>query len=194
MTHLSETAIKIQTLTKAFASPRQDKVFSVPTIAYIGLGSNLGDKKANCRKAITLLEKSGRAIRASSLYRTEPMGYADQDEFINAVVELETVLSPDALLDQCRSIEGELGRVRTIRWGPRTIDVDILLYGTTTIETPELTIPHPQLHCRRFVLVPLCEIAPQAFHPKLQKTAADLLLDLHDHQRVLRCDENGTSP
>jgi 7,8-dihydro-6-hydroxymethylpterin-pyrophosphokinase len=84
--------------------------------------------------------------------------------------------------------------VRTIHWGPRTIDVDILLYGSVMIETPELTIPHPLLHRRRFVLVPLCEIAPQAVHPKLQKTASDLLLELHDQQRVLRCDKNGASP
>ena len=109
-------------------------------------------------------------------------------------MEIETGLSPDALLDQCRAIEDELGRVRTVHWGPRTIDADILLYGTTMIETPELTIPHPLLHSRRFVLVPLCEIAPRAFHPKLRKTASDLLLDLQDRQRVLRCDENGTSP
>jgi 2-amino-4-hydroxy-6-hydroxymethyldihydropteridine diphosphokinase len=163
-------------------------------IAYLGLGSNLGDKESNCRKAIALLAKNGRVVRLSSLYCTEPMGYREQDDFINAVVELETGLSPDALLQQCRSIEEELGRVRTVRWGPRTIDVDILLYGTEMIETPELTIPHPLLHIRRFVLVPLCEIAPQAFHPKLQKTAADLLLDLQDHQSVVRCDENGTSP
>jgi 2-amino-4-hydroxy-6-hydroxymethyldihydropteridine diphosphokinase len=169
-------------------------VSSVPTIAYIGLGSNLGDKKANCRRAIELLAKSGHVVRSSSLYCTEPIGNTDQDDFVNAVVELETVLPPDVLLKECRSIEQELGRVRTVHWGPRTIDVDILLYGTAMIETPELTIPHPQLHTRRFVLVPLCEIAPLAFHPKLHRTASDLLAGIHDHQRVLRCDENGTSP
>jgi 2-amino-4-hydroxy-6-hydroxymethyldihydropteridine diphosphokinase len=167
---------------------------SVPTIAYVGLGSNLGDKKANCRRAIALLAKSGRVVRASSLYCTEPVGFREQDDFVNAVVEIETGLSPEALLDQCRAIEEELGRVRTVRWGPRMIDVDILLYGTIMIETPDLTIPHPLLHSRRFVLVPLCEIAPQAFHPKLQKAASDLLTGLQDHQRVLRCDENGISP
>ena len=166
----------------------------MPTIAYIGLGSNLGDKKANCRRAVALLAKDSRVVRASALYCTEPMGYAEQDDFINAVVEIETGLSPEALLQQCRSIEEELGRVRTVHWGPRTIDVDILLYGAVVIETSELIIPHPLLHTRRFVLVPLCEIAPQAVHPRLQKTAADLLLALHDLQRVLRCDENGTSP
>ncbi len=166
----------------------------MPTIAYLGLGSNLGDKEANCRKAIALLAKSGRIVRASSLYCTKPMGYAAQDDFINVVVELETGLLPEELLKQCRAIEEELGRMRTVHWGPRTIDVDILLYGLVMIETPELTIPHPLLHTRRFVLVPICEIAPQVFHPKLQKTASDLLLNLHDHQRVTRCDENGTSP
>jgi len=166
----------------------------MPTIAYLGLGSNLGDKKSSCRKAIALLEHAGRVVRTSSLYCTEPVGYADQDDFVNAVVEIETGLSPHALLKKCRSIEEELGRVRTVHWGPRTIDVDILLYGTVVIETPELTIPHPLLHSRRFALAPLCEIAPQALHPKLHKTASDLLSDLHDHQRVVRCDENGTLP
>jgi 2-amino-4-hydroxy-6-hydroxymethyldihydropteridine diphosphokinase len=175
-------------------SPRQDMVSSMPTIAYIGLGSNLGDKEANCRKAIALLEKSGRVTSVSSLYCTEPVGLAEQDDFVNAVVELETVLPPEALLDRCLSIEKELGRKRTVHWGPRTIDVDILLYGDVMIETPELTIPHPLLHNRRFVLVPLSEIAPHVIHPKLQKTASDLLLDLRDHQSVVRCDENGTSP
>ncbi len=166
----------------------------MPVTAYIGIGSNLGDKKANCRKAIALLAKSGRVVRASSLYCTGPIGNTDQDDFVNAVMAIETSLSPDELLGQCRSIEEELGRVRTVHWGPRTIDVDILLYGDAMIETPELTIPHPLLHTRRFVLVPLCEIAPLALHPKLRKTAADLLLELLEHQRVLRCDENGTSP
>jgi 2-amino-4-hydroxy-6-hydroxymethyldihydropteridine diphosphokinase len=169
-------------------------VFSVPTIAYIGLGSNLGDKKDHCRKAIALLAKSGRVVRVSSLYCTEPMGYREQDDFVNAVVEIETGLSPEELLHQCRSVEEELGRVRTVRWGPRMIDVDLLLYGMVVIETPELTIPHPLLHSRRFVLAPLCEIAPQAFHPKLQKTASDLLRELIDQHRVMRCDENGTQP
>ncbi len=162
--------------------------------AYIGLGSNLGDKKANCRKAIALLAKNNRVVRASSLYCTEPVGFAEQDDFVNAVVELETSLSPKALLDQCLAIEKELGRVRTIHWGPRTIDVDILFYGDVIIDAPELIIPHPQLHTRRFVLAPLCELAPQAVHPKLRKTAAELLLDLPDHQRVTRCEENGTLP
>jgi 2-amino-4-hydroxy-6-hydroxymethyldihydropteridine diphosphokinase len=166
----------------------------MPTIAYLGIGSNLGDKKANCRKAIALLAKSGRVVSVSSLYCTEPIGNMNQDDFVNAVVELETNLSPELLLGQCRAIEEALGRVRTVHWGPRTIDVDILLFGTAMIETPELTIPHPLLHNRRFVLVPLCEIAPHVMHPKLQRTASDLLLELRDHQSVVRCDENGTAP
>jgi len=165
----------------------------VPTIAYLGLGSNLGDKKDNCCKAIALLTKSCRVVRVSSLYCTEPTGYADQDDFINAVVEIETSLLPGELLNLCRSIEEELGRVRTVHWGPRTIDVDILLYGTDIIEAAELSIPHPLLHTRRFVLVPLCEIAPQAFHPGLRKSASGLLSGLRDDQRVTRCGEKGTS-
>ncbi len=159
----------------------------MPTIAYIALGSNMGDKTATCLKAIDLLSRAGRVTRVSSFYCTEPVGYVSQEDYVNAVVELETGLSPLALLAACHVIEDELGRSRLLRWGPRTIDLDILLYGDQVINNPELTIPHPLMAARRFVLVPLCEIAPQAVHPVLRRTVVGLLSELRNTHRVTRC-------
>jgi 2-amino-4-hydroxy-6-hydroxymethyldihydropteridine diphosphokinase len=165
-------------------------VVQMPTIAYIGLGSNRGDRKTNCRKALELLAESGRVTKVSSFYRTEPVGFKDQEDFINAVAEVETDLSPQELLAACNRIEAELGRTREVRWGPRTIDLDILLYGDRTVHDhdPDLTIPHPLLADRRFVLVPLCEIAPQALHPVSGKTVERLLHELENSHSVVKCD------
>lgn len=159
----------------------------MPTTAYIGLGSNMGDKKGACLKALDLLGRAGRVKKVSSFYCTEPVGYQEQEDFVNAVAELETDISPEALLAECHSIEDALGRSRELRWGPRTIDLDILLYGNRVLSEPTLTIPHPRLAIRRFVLVPLCEIAPQAVHPILKKTATHLLHELKDPHQVARC-------
>jgi 2-amino-4-hydroxy-6-hydroxymethyldihydropteridine diphosphokinase len=157
----------------------------MPIIAYIGLGSNLGDKKSRCLQALELLARVGCVNKVSSFYLTEPMDYQKQEDFINAVVELETDLSPAQLLVACRTIEHELERRRTMHRGPRTIDLDILLYGDAVIETTELVIPHPLLATRRFALIPLCEIAPQVVHPVLKKTAVLLLRELKDTHRVV---------
>ncbi len=157
------------------------------TIAYIGLGSNMGDRTAMCRRALELLARSCRLTRASSFYCTEPVGNEGQEDFVNAVAEIETDLTPDELLNLCRRIEEELGRKRTVRWGPRTIDLDILLYGDRVIDKADLVVPHPLLAMRRFVLAPLCEIAPQVAHPVLGKTAAHLLRELKDVHRVVKC-------
>jgi 2-amino-4-hydroxy-6-hydroxymethyldihydropteridine diphosphokinase len=160
----------------------------MPTIAYIGLGSNIGNRKENCLKALELLSSSARVVTVSSFYSAEPVGYVDQADFINAVAEIETDLSPEQLLAACRTVEDSLGRRRSVRWGPRTIDLDILLYGDSVLETAELTIPHPLLATRGFVLIPLCEIAPHIMHPVLQKTAAQLLRELENTYRVVAYD------
>jgi 2-amino-4-hydroxy-6-hydroxymethyldihydropteridine diphosphokinase len=166
----------------------------MPVIAYIGIGSNIGDAAANCRKAIELLAEAGRVVGVSSLYHTEPVGRHEQDDFINAVAALETDLSPGELLKVCQAIEDRLGRKRGIRWGPRTADLDILLYGDLVSGQPELTIPHPQMALRKFVLAPLAEIAPDAMHPQLCKTAAQLYRELKDPHTVIQCRQEPKTP
>jgi 2-amino-4-hydroxy-6-hydroxymethyldihydropteridine diphosphokinase len=127
------------------------------TLAYVGLGSNLGDREATIRRAAVLID----ARRLSTIRETEPWGYADQPHFLNAVAELETSLGPRPLLERLLEVERELGRERTgRRWGPRTIDLDLLLYGDLAVDEPELTVPHPRLPERLFVLEPLAELAP----------------------------------
>jgi 2-amino-4-hydroxy-6-hydroxymethyldihydropteridine diphosphokinase len=126
--------------------------------AYVGIGTNLGDRVANVEQALAALERLGPIIRRSSLYRTAPWGNPQQPWFLNAVVFLETELTPSALLDRLHAVESDLGRVRGMRWGPRTIDLDLLLYDDLEIATPALQLPHPHLRDRAFVVVPLAEI------------------------------------
>jgi len=163
-------------------------------IAYIGIGSNIGDAAAYCRKAIELLSEAGRVVRASSFYHTEPVGRHEQDDFINAVAAVETDRSPDDLLNVCHAIEDRLGRQRDVRWGPRTADLDILLYGDLVIERPELTVPHPQMALRKFVLAPLVEIAPDVIHPRLCRTASQLYRELKDPHTVIKCRQETKTP
>lgn len=130
------------------------------SIAYLALGANIGNKEANLQSAVQMLDQGACIVTdASSLYRTKPVGYLDQPDFLNAVVKLETQLNPHELLLLCKSIERSIGRQRTIRWGPRVIDIDILLYDEIRLASPELTLPHPEMLKRAFVLVPLAEIA-----------------------------------
>ncbi len=145
--------------------------------AYIGLGSNMGDREGYLRDALKLLDdRPGVSVVAvSRFHETEPVGYTEQEKFINGVAKVATTLTAHKLLAVCLGIEAVLGRVRTITWGPRTIDLDILLYGEEVICTDDLKVPHPLMHEREFVLVPLCEVAPDAYHPVLKKTARELL-------------------
>lgn len=138
-----------------------------PNTAYLSLGANLGDKAANMRQAVRLIaaNESCTVVAASSLYVTSPVGVEDQPDFLNAVVAVSTTLTPSELLDLCREIEKKIGRKRTIRWGPRVIDIDILLYEGVDIAENDLTVPHPHMMERAFVLAPLAEIAPELVVP-----------------------------
>jgi 2-amino-4-hydroxy-6-hydroxymethyldihydropteridine diphosphokinase len=155
-------------------------------VVYLSLGSNLGDREANLRDAIARLGPLGRVTAVSSFYETEPVDFLDQPWFLNCVVLLETDLLPQALLQRLLEIERSLGRERLQPKGPRLIDIDILLFGDEVIHEPGLTIPHPALHERRFVLEPLAQIAPGVIHPLLEKTVSELLLSLPDHGQAVK--------
>ena len=153
--------------------------------AYLGLGSNLGDREVNLREALSLLCQGESLIALSSVYETEAWGYTSQPPFLNLVCALETRLSPHELLELAHGVERELGRVPTFRYGPRTMDVDILLYGNEVVQTPDLQIPHPLISQRAFVLVPLAEIAPGLAHPSLGKSITELLADVPGREKVV---------
>lgn len=157
---------------------------------YIGLGSNLGDPIAELRGAVSELESRGVELRSrSSLYRTEPVDAPNQAWFVNAVAEIRFGGRPDELLQICLSVEAARGRERNRRHEPRILDVDVLLLGDTVSSTDELTIPHPRLHQRRFVLEPMVEIAPDVIHPGLRKTMRDLLQECPDESKVVRLED-----
>lgn len=147
--------------------------------AYIGMGSNLGDRLCHLRSALGLLRSRADlgVTRCSRVYQTRAWGLADQPDFLNAVVEVTTSLPPHDLLRVCLDIERALGRVRSVRWGPRTIDLDVLLYGQERISSDDLTVPHPSLERRVFVLAPLAELAPEAMLPS-GRSVAQALADL----------------
>lgn len=144
-------------------------------LAYIGLGANLGDRLATLNQAVERLTKLGLIRSGSSLYETDPIGFVDQPAFVNAAVCLETHLSPVDLVANLLDIERELGRVRTFPNAPRTVDLDLLLMGDAVIRASDVMVPHPRLHERSFVLVPLADIAPNVVHPTLDASVSDLL-------------------
>ena len=159
----------------------------MPHRAYIGIGSNLGDRKANILEAADRVAKlpSTRIVRASSLYESEPLGDA-KTWFVNSVIELETDFPPDELLKRTKAIEKAMGRkrVKGKRWGSRVIDLDILLCDQEIVDTRSLKIPHPEMHKRRFVLLPLAELAPHVVHPHLGQSVSALLATVRDQKRV----------
>jgi 2-amino-4-hydroxy-6-hydroxymethyldihydropteridine diphosphokinase len=156
----------------------------MPTV-YLSLGSNIGDRVKNLGRALELLEDAVQIQRVSSVWETEPWGLSDQPWFLNIVCRGETDLSPHQLIGLIEKIERQLGRRRTIRYGPRTIDIDILLYNERIVRDPGLEIPHPRLAERAFVLFPLSEVAPDAIHPATGKSVDEMLAEL-DNAEVVR--------
>lgn len=147
-------------------------------IVYLALGSNLGNRLANLKNAISNLTPQLDVKKKSPVYETPPWGYADQPAFLNQAVMAETYLAPDDLLAHLKRLETALGRTPTFANGPRVIDIDILFYDDAIIDSPPLQIPHPRLHQRGFVLVPLNDIAPELIHPSLGKSISEMLLDV----------------
>jgi len=159
----------------------------VETTVYLSLGSNVGYRDANLRAAIEALPHAGVAVaRVSSFYETEPVDLLEQPWFLNCAVEAESHFDPFTLLRALREIETKMGSKKPVTKGPRLLDMDILLYGAEMIDSPELQVPHPRMHLRRFVLVPLAEIAADTLHPLLKKNVKQLLEETPDDSKVRR--------
>jgi 2-amino-4-hydroxy-6-hydroxymethyldihydropteridine diphosphokinase len=158
----------------------------MPNLVYLSLGSNVGDREAQLQDALAKLAAVGSVVATSSFYETEPVEFTRQPWFLNCAIALETNKTPEQLMAAILRIEEEMGRRRVQKKGPRAIDIDILLFDNTIVDSKELTIPHPAMHQRRFVLEPLAEIAPELLHPVLKKTIGELLDSLPPGQVVKR--------
>lgn len=157
-------------------------------IVYLSIGSNLGKRYENCQNGISQLIAKTKSllIMKSPFYETEPVGYEKQGWFLNAVIKIETLLDPSELLRDLKSVESDLGRnFQQVRFGPRTLDLDILFYDNLIENGADLVIPHPRMHERRFVLKPLCDIAPAMIHPILKKSVTQLLKELEDSEQMI---------
>lgn len=154
--------------------------------AYLSLGSNMGNRMRNLEEALKKLENDYpiKVVNVSSIYETDPVGYEEQDLFLNMAVQVRTALSPYQLLEACLQTENELGRKRVIHWGPRTIDLDILLYNDENIKTEMLVVPHPRMHERSFVIIPLLEISPDILLPTLKQPLCEIADQLSDKEGV----------
>ncbi len=161
--------------------------------AYISIGSNIGDKKENCENGLNCIETLGvgKIVKSSRFYKTQPVDYTDQDWFVNMAVEIETLFLPEDLLAALKNIERELGTIsKKVRFGPRIIDLDILLYDDLVMSSKDLIIPHERMHERFFVLKPLCDINSKLIHPVINKDVQNLLLEIKDeNQKVLLMEE-----
>ena len=157
-------------------------------LVYIGFGSNIGNRLKHIQNAIHALSKTEGIVlqKTSSVYKTDPVGYEAQAQFLNGAASIQTSLSPLSLLHTLKDIETVIGRQHRIHWGPREIDLDLLIYGDLCLQTEKLVVPHPEMHLRRFVLVPLAEIAPDLVHPVFQETIQTLLERLEDDKSVLK--------
>lgn len=166
-----------------------------PEVVFLSLGSNVGDREKNLRGAIAALPKLGVQIKnISSIYETEPVDFLEQPWFLNCVVEGETTVPPAALLTKLRELEARMGSKKLVTRGPRLIDLDILVYGQHTIDSPELQVPHPRIRLRRFVLAPLAEIAPDLAHPSWSGTAVQLLATTNDKSAVKKINGDLRAP
>jgi 2-amino-4-hydroxy-6-hydroxymethyldihydropteridine diphosphokinase len=153
---------------------------------YISVGSNIGDKRANCQAGIDALTRSGDSLleKVSTFYRTEPVDFEDQDWFVNAAVRIATGLAPLPLLKELQLIQASIGQgEKTVRFGPRILDLDIIFFNDHIIDSPDLVVPHPRMHKRRFVLQPMCDIDATLIHPVLQENIQDLLDGLDDNDQ-----------
>ena len=162
-------------------------------LVYLSLGSNLGDRAAHLRRALDELAAAGIEVaRVSAFYWTEPVDYRPQPWFLNAVAEVRTELLPSRLLSTLQRIELKMGRRRTVPKGPRTIDLDILFYDNAVVRTSALTIPHPRMEERKFVLAPLSELAPDLRHPLTHKTVREMLSDTADRSQIMRYEQSSS--
>ncbi len=161
-------------------------------LTYIGFGSNIGNRLLYIQNAINAISQTeGITLeRVSSIYNTSPIGFVAQTDFLNGVMEIKTCHNPHDLLHTVKNIESDVGRQHRVRWGPREIDMDILIYEDVCLQTTNLTIPHPEMHNRRFVLVPLAEIAPNLIHPVFNESIQTLLDRLNNDISVVKCKDN----